>query len=230
MTDLKKIDWVKWFIIALGVWFVIYPQPYKALVTLLVLLPLSTIIIHGVIGRRPSISTLLDGVLDNKSSFSPITHALCAMIPLGFRVFMDYDPENMLVMIGIGLASTFASYLLVLSTHKHADKHDDSAGLNYVIIGALLLFSSSTSMFAINCVYDNTEPHQYQVKVVDKYSSRASSKSGADYNLKVTSWKKHSEILTIEVPSEKYNSVEKGDEVKVHVRDGLFGVGWYYIE
>ena len=57
MTALKKIDWVKWFIVVLGVWLFIYPHPYKVLVTLLVVVPLITLIIHGVIGSRPSIST-----------------------------------------------------------------------------------------------------------------------------------------------------------------------------
>ncbi|NOS56514.1 MAG: hypothetical protein HOP37_09705 [Cyclobacteriaceae bacterium] len=230
MENLKRIDWVKWLIITLGVWLIIYPHPYKALVTILVIVPMITLFIHGIVGNRPSISALFDGVLDNKSSFSPITHFCCSFILLGFRVFMDYDPENMFVMMGVGLVSAFIPCLILLSTHKLADKKDEMAGLNYVLLGLMLLFYPPTSMFAINCVYDNTEPHTYQVKVIDKDKSRSSSKSGGDYYLKVTSWTHNSEPISIEVSSDKYSDVEEGDTVIVHARDGLFGVGWYYIE
>jgi hypothetical protein len=230
MENLKRIDWVKWVIITVGVWLIIYPHPYKALVTILVIAPMITLIIHGIVGNRPSISVLFDGVLDNKSSFSPITHFCWSFVLLGFRVFMDYDPENMFVMMGVGLVSAFIPCLLLLSTHRLADKKDEMAGSNYVLVGVMLLFYSPTSMFAINCVYDNTEPHKYQVKVIDKHSSRSSSKSGGDYHLKVTSWTHNSESISIEVSSDKYSDVEEGDTVIVHARDGLFGVGWYYIE
>jgi hypothetical protein len=230
MENLKRIDWVKWFIIALGAWLIIYPHPYKALVTLLVIVPLITLIIHGIIGKRPSITALIDDALSNKSSFSPITHLFCSSLLLGFSVFMDYESENMFVMMGVGLLATLVMSLLVLLTCKLEEMKDDLAGINYMIFGVTLLFYSPTAMFAINCVYDNTEPHTYQVKVIDKSSTGGLSKAGKDYHLKVTSWNNNTEPINIEVSLGKFHDVKAGDVVKVHVRDGLFGVGWYYIE
>jgi hypothetical protein len=143
---------------------------------------------------------------------------------------MDYDPENMFVLIGIGLLSAFIPCMLLLLTHKLADKNDEMAGLNYVLLGVILLFYAPTSMFAINCVYDNTEPHVYPVMVIDKDKSRSSSKSGGDYYLRVTPWTDQSEPISIEVSANTYSNVDKGDSVIVYTRDGLLGVGWYYIE
>ncbi len=230
MEYLKRIDWVKWFIIVLGALLIFYPSPYRVLVTLLVITPMITLIIHGIIGKRPSISTLFDGVLNNESSFSPVIHLVFSTVLLGFRIFLDYDPESMFVVMGVGLVSTFISSIFLLLTHKLADRKDDMAGLNYTLLGLLLLFYSTTSMFAINCVYDNSEPHKYQVKVIDKDKTRSSGKSSGDYHLKVTSWSHHSEPVSVEVSSDKYGEVEVGDTVIVHARDGLFGVGWYYVE
>jgi hypothetical protein len=227
MTFLKKIDWVKWFIIVLGVWLFIYQHPYKILVTLLVIVPLITLIIHGVIGSRPGISTLFNGVLNNKSTFSPVTHIGIATMALGYRVFTDYDAENTFKLLGVGLVATFALILLLFATHKLAVSKDDS--FNFIFFAPLLLFYAPTSMFAINCVHDNTEPHVYQVKVVDKSSSK-SSRSDGTHHVKVTSWIPNAEPVGIEVSLDTYHDVEEGDLVNVHVRDGLFGVGWYYVE
>jgi hypothetical protein len=230
MENLKKIDWFKWLIITLGVWLIIYPHPYTALVTLLVFVPLITLSIHGIIGRRPSISTLFNGVLNNQSCFSPVTHLFCSFFLIAIRVFIDYDTENLLVFMSVGLLSTIVLVILLFLTHKLADKEDDTAAPNYVILGLLLLFYSPTSMFAINCVYDNSEPKTYQVRVIGKTKSSIRSKGGSDYHLKVTSWTNDIDPVSIEVPSDKYYDVEEGDDVKVQVRNGLFGVGWYYIE
>jgi multisubunit Na+/H+ antiporter MnhG subunit len=226
MQELKKIDWVKWIIIALGAWLLVYPKPYKVLVTLLVVIPLITLIIHGVIGRRPTVSSLFDGLLDNQSSFSPVAHLTIAMVLLGFRVFIDYDPESMLRLLGVGLVSTFALCLLLLATHKIVTKEDDLS--HFVMLSFLLLFFAPTSMFAINCVYHNTQPQVHQVKVLEKY--RPTSKPDADYYLKVASWLPDSEPVSIEVSLDKYYNAKEGDLVNVHVGEGLFRVGWYYIE
>ncbi len=223
-----KIDWTKWLLIVLGIWLFLYPHPYKFLVTLLVVIPLITLIIHGAIGKRPRVSTLFEGISDNQSTFSPVTHLLCSTLALGFRIFLDYDPENMFVMLGIGALAIIPLAALVFVTHKPADPSDKSTTTSYVLLTLLLLFYSPTATFAINCVHDNSEPHVYPVKVISK--SRSSSKGDADLYLDVESWKGDSEPVSIQVPSEKYYAAEEGSLVNVHVRDGLFGIEWWYVE
>ena len=224
--DLKQIDWIKWLIIALGVWLFFYPHPYTILVTTIVAIPLITLIIHGIRGRRPSLATLFDGIMDNKSRFSPLTHALCSTLAIGFRIFLDYDPENMFEMMGVGVLAILPLTLLLFITHKPVDKNDEPATY-YVLLALLLLFYTPTSTFAINCLHDNTEPHVYNVKVVSK--SKSSSKSDADLYIDVASWTNHPDPVSIQVSPDKYYDVEEGDLVNVHVRDGLFGIGWWYV-
>jgi|JI9StandDraft_1071089.scaffolds.fasta_scaffold165394_2 hypothetical protein len=226
ISNLKKIDWVKWIIIILGAWLLIYPKPYKVLVTLLVSIPLITLIIHGIMGKRPGISTLFQGLLNGASNFSPMTHMCFATILLGFRVFMDYDSESMLVFIGVGLVATLLLSLLLLSTHKPEGTEDDS--FHFSILALLFLFYAPTAMFGANCVYDNTESQLSQVKVIEKF--RPTSSIDADYYLKVSSWSVNPEPIDIEVSFDKYHNAKEGDIVDVHVGKGLFGVGWYRVE
>lgn len=225
MEKLKTIDWVKWIIAGLGVWLFVYPIPYNLLATLLVVIPLLTLVAHGVAAGRPGISTLFDGVMNNQSRFSPITHMIFAAVPLGFRIFRDYDPAHMGTVVLAGLAAALVVFLLVVATHRVAEPKKEP--MNFFILGFVLLVYAPASMFTVNCLYDNHPPTRHQVDVLEKY--RPSSKADADYYLRVSSWDTGSEPVSIEVNPEQYHQSNAGDRVDIYVGEGLFRVGWYRV-
>lgn len=228
MKSILKIDWILLMIGALAIWITVYPYPLEFLTGGLIVLPIISILIHGMRGR-PSLSVLVENFFDKKSfKSSPLGHLALAGVALGYRVFESYEPDSFSKIIISGSAATLMMAALLFATHKQANLKEGLGGISYFLIFLVLLFYSPTAMFAINCVYDYTSPNVYEVTVVD--TGRRTTQSGQTYTVKVTPWGDRTEPERVEVTPELYFDSEDGDKLNIKEKPGVFHVPWFYVE
>lgn len=96
-------------------------------------------------------------------------------------------------------------------------------------MAALLIFFFAYGYGAIvttNCIYDKSEPGNYQVQVLEK---RINEGKKVTYYLKVTPWAIRTEPNEVEVSEQLYDQKEIGDSVNVIVKSGSLVVPWFTV-
>jgi hypothetical protein len=78
----------------------------------------------------------------------------------------------------------------------------------------------------LNGILDRSAPSVYQAQVNAK---RICSGRHTSYNLKLSQWGPRKESKEVDVGKSVYNKHEVGDIVGVIVREGRFGIPWYYV-
>ena len=86
---------------------------------------------------------------------------------------------------------------------------------------------SYAGTYAANCTYDYSEPQVYQTPVLNKYISRGKTKH---YLIEVAPWGHHYDTETIGVSGSQYDEISIGKTVSIDLKEGLFGIQWYYME
>ena len=80
---------------------------------------------------------------------------------------------------------------------------------------------------AVNTDFDFSEPQEYRVKILDKWSSSGRSRS---YYVDVTPWGGRGEEETIEISYPEYRDAEIGETAYIYEKEGFLKMEWYYIE
>lgn len=203
-------------------WFIILPFPYEVLLLILVALPFIGIAVNGI--EEPSITSLVS-IRKNKT----IDIADFIVLPtwtIMARVFFDYriDSYSALAVSGSVLFGMIA--LAVLFTHslKLSANFPRNVAVILLLIGNLALYSYST-VVALNCRFDYSEPLKYSVTVIDKSIIRI--RRAEICYLKIRPWGPHKEVEDIRVDYYQYRDVEIGGQITIIYYEGLFGIRWY---
>jgi len=211
------INWPSYVICGL---LIFYPKPYLLLMTLAVLWPLLAI-------AALKSNTLIRFDEEKNSPYPGIT--LGFIMPFaGFGVRLIRD-LSLLSFDNIWLPTCglFVILLLILlpgnrSLNFSSGKKTTASVLLMLFVFLYCLAASA----AVNCLYDNATPTEYQVKVVNKNISRGKSTS---YNLVLEKWGTQTEGEQEMVSSDKYNNTQIGDKVTVACRPGILGAPWYTV-
>lgn len=226
MAKLFNIDWILWIILLLGAWLILYPHPYELLVGSLVTLPILSMIFHSRKGRPP-LDLLTHDLFANKTSASPLGHLIAAILVLGYGVFPKYEIESFSsLLVPNAIAFGLMLILIMVTRNPLNDKKDDFRVWRYTFIALSLLAFGFVSTFAINCVFDSSEPEVFDVAVMDVSSPTSNSRSTF---IQVTQWGDYAEPMKIEVGLDQYGDMEIGMPVKVNLKKGLFNIQWYYV-
>lgn len=82
------------------------------------------------------------------------------------------------------------------------------------------------AILAVNCVYDNSEPHQYQAEVLNKSITRGKSTS---YNFTISTWGPQKTYDDITVSSALYERIEVAQHVNVYLYKGKLQIPWFVV-
>lgn len=225
-----KLNWLEYLTIGLGLWFLIYPEPYEILFIILLFIPILGLILNGLTGR-PSIASLvkISKNDEGKDKYDVADFIDFAGWVLFLRVLIDYEFESfksILIPCTIG----FIIMLIVLfSTHKQIESSNKSKIWIYFSLILNVFVFSYAGTYGVNCIFDNSKPIIYDARVVSK-SISTSSKGRKTYYLEVTPWGHHFDKEEISVPERKYCKINIGEKVKIDLKKGLFNIPWYYIE
>lgn len=223
-----KLDWLEWITMGLGIWFFIYPVPYKPLFVVLMVIPILGMVLNGLKGR-PSIASLVEITQkDGEDKYDVADFIDFAAIAILVRVLKDFEFESFYSLILPGTIGFVLVLIILMATHRlavHTTKN------KFWIYGSLFLnvfLYSYAGTYGINCVFDESAPKVYDVQVIDKRISKG--RRHTAYYLKVTPWGHHHDPENVSVSRSQYDETQIGETVKLDLKEGLFDIPWYFIE
>jgi hypothetical protein len=223
-----KLDWLEWITAGLAIWFLIYPKPYEILLGILLIIPILGIIING--WQKPSMASLVEISKDTDGSdkYDVADFIDIAAWVILLRVLIDYEFDNYTSMIIPGTVATIIILLILFLTHKLISETTKSKWWIYTSIIFCVSVYSYAGTYAANCTYDYSKPTIFSTEVLGKRISRG--KKHTSYYIKVAPWGHHLDEEEIKVASEQYDELDKGDDIHIDLKKGLFNIPWYYIE
>jgi hypothetical protein len=222
-----KLDWLEWLAIVLSVWFFIFPRPYMFLFIAMLVLPLLGVLLNGI--GRPSIASLVEITKDDDGDekYDVADFIDVPAIVLMVRVLIDFEFESYYSMIIPAIMACLLMIVLLGATHKLIDQATKSKTWIYLSLIVNICLYSVAATYGANCVFDTSDADVYHAEVVDKRISK--SRKNTTYYIKVTPWGHHYDKEEIRVPYSQFNSIEPGETIAIELKEGLFGIPWYYI-
>ena len=171
------------------------------------------------------------GIYKNKGSafIGLIILSLGSFVIAGFTRSLNYP---FLLWIICGVLSSVLLYFIIQSREFESKEINIESLKRYRFIPAYfaLFFIFLFNIILItNTIYDNSEPKKYAVKITEKKHDY-DRKKYEYFHLEIEKWHNDFEEKYIVVGEEKYNSLNKGDNVVFLVKKGLFGISWYSLE
>lgn len=234
----RDTPWVLGVAAVLSAWFVIFREPYGILFAALVLLPVVVMVWRGA-GIKPYTTTIVndnynggavarDGMLGRL--FAPIVGVagwlLWPATALAIRILLDFDTENFNRSLIVWAGTMVIMLVLLFATHQWPRQGTAKRTTQNVALFLVLAVYAWGAGVGLNCIGDISPGEVLRVAVIDKHKSK--SPKSEDYLLTVQGWG-NKPYRKFDVSQSFYDSVEQGGEVTLHLRKGLFGIGWVYI-
>ena len=214
---LHKLNWLEWIAIGLSMWFLFYPKPYNFLLISLLLLPFIGMFLNGL--NKPSIASLVEIDRDSKNEYDVADFIDIPAWVITVRALLDYELDSFLSLIIIGSVAFIAVLLFLFATHKQIENSNTDKIFIY----------SYSSITAINCSFDTSNPIIYETKIIDKHISKGR-RGRRTYYVKVQPWGHHYDSENMKVSSSEYENYLINESVKIDYKEGLLGIPWYYLE
>jgi hypothetical protein len=226
---LHKLDWLEWITIGLAIWFVLFPNPYKVLLGVLLVVPIIGLVLNGL--HRPSMATLVEISADKNGDdkYDVADFIDIAAYAILLRALIDYEFESFYSLIIPGTIAFSIILIILFLTHKLIENTTRNKWWIYSSLIFNVSLYSYAGTYAANCTYDNSTPKVFETKVLDKHIEK-SSKGRRSYHITVAPWGHHFDKEEMSVGSSLYSEINIGENIKIDYKKGLFNIPWYYIE
>jgi hypothetical protein len=232
-----RLDWLEGLALVLGICFLVLPKPYNLpwtvlytlLFTVLLVLPVVGLVLNGRTGR-PSIASLVR--ISYKYGWErydvadfidfPALAILC-------RVWMDFEFEGFYSLLIPGTVAVVLMLVLLFATHRPTRQSLTRRLWIYGSLAFNILLYSYSAAYGMNCVYDYSQPRVYEARVISKHVE-TSGKGFDRYCVRIAPWGHHHDPETLTVSMFQYDGIREGQTVKMDLKQGLFGIPWYYLE
>lgn len=225
--------WYKWLVLIAGLWFLFYPKPYILLFTILLVIPLITVLVNGF--KNSSFMTWyrLEEKADGKYAYDIGNVFNFVTWFVAFRVWTDFYFEDKALFFypaGIILIMFILYCALPIESgsrrfrSRRVWKPKFWLSLMLLLNAALYFF---TVVYGVNCLFDDSKPVVYNVKVADTYVR--SGKGGRSYYLDLRPWGNFTKVNRMRVKKDLYYEIKAGDTIQVNYQKGLLNIPWYYI-
>jgi hypothetical protein len=201
----------------LFVWTIFKPEPYQILIWTLLLYPLLALLFV----RFFQGALTLDG---KEQSLIPNV-GLAFILPcilLALRAALDYSilewNQFWLPFAIFGFSLFFLTLLLAKDTRKRV-----------ITMIAPLLFCAVYGYAAVinlNGILDKSNPSIYKAKIMDK---KISGSKRTEYIFKLAPWGRGSEEEEVDVGKTTYSNHGIGENADIIVKNGTFGIPWFYV-
>lgn len=225
---LHKLDWLEWLTICIAAWFFIYPKPYNLLLTLLLAIPIIGLLLNGL--HKPSMASLVEISVDKDGDdkYDVADFIDIAAWVILIRVLKDYEFESFYSLIIPGTISCIVVLTILFLTHKLISTTTRNKWWIYSSLIFNVSLYSYAGTYAANCSYDFSTPTVYKSEVLNKTISRG--RRSTTYRVEVAPWGHHYDKERISVSSKQFSELEVGDTINIDLKEGLFGIAWYFIE
>jgi hypothetical protein len=226
-VEIHKLDLLEKIALVLGLWFLIFPRPYKELLTILLFIPLLGLILNGLKGRPSFASLFRITTKDDKTQLDLADFIDFPPWVLLLRIFLDFEFDAYKSMVIPGLIACLLVIGFLFITHRGIGQGAEYRKDMYVLAIVNIAVFAIAGALAINCVYDNKPSEQHYTTVISKHVSKG--RRSTTYRVKVQPWGHHYDTESIHIDATQYYSLEKGDTVQIDLHKGLLGIPWYHI-
>lgn len=225
----KKLVWLEWIAWGVSLWFIFYPDPYKILLVILLLLPIIGMLLNS--KNEPSICSLvtINNDKNAKRKYDLVDFIDIPAWAILLRFLLDFEIDSYSLLFIFGTISLLFVILVLFFTHKLIRDSSKNKSWPYLIIVFNIFVYSYGATGAINCAFDTSSPIVYETEVIDKRISRGS-KGRKTYYVEVNPWGHHLDSESISVTQNQYEKIENGETVHIDYKKGFLGIPWYYIE
>lgn len=199
------------------VWAFLYPEPYAALIWLLLCLPFAAI---AAAAPFPGLIRFSGPPKGAYPILSPVIGT--AALGLALRAMMDRDIlewGRFWTPFAIVSALLFASVLFRFPETRSKPRD----GLFLLLFSALYGYGAT---IGYNCVQDRSPFREYRAEVEAK---RVSHGKHTSYYLTLSPWGPRTVPEEVSVASEIYDRVGRNDSVSVWMRSGALGIPWFTV-
>jgi hypothetical protein len=196
--------------LCLGVWFLGYPHPYDLCLGVILLAPWVALYFM----RRSK------GISFGALVCFPVGMAAIA----AYRTYdlYEFSISALWTLAGATVGVMFLAWLFV---QKAIDEEAERL-VALLGIAFLAIAYSYGAMINTNCHYDRSEAGIWPVQVMTKRKTHG---SRDHYYITISPWGKYANQQEKAVDDTLYNSVNPGDSIKVCLKEGKWGVSWYYL-
>jgi hypothetical protein len=214
----KILNWTGGLV---GIWTLLWPQPYEYAILASIITPLISIVTFKFFRGLIRIDQ------KNNSSYPSIFWSLFGpCLAICIRVLLDYnifDYHNIwFPSIGITVGLMF----LLISGNNEFNFKQPMQFLNLLGIALFIFAYSYGSVVSLNCQYDKSEPEIFSAKITNK---RVSSGKTTTYHFELEQWGPQEETDEVNVSKELYDRLNKNDSVYVFLKKGKFEIPWLIV-
>jgi len=198
-------------------WTIFKPHPYQYAIWTCIILPL---LVLGFVRGFHGVLSFED---DRKKSALPNIFAAFLMpgFGLAIRAIADFNILDW-AKFWIPFACIFLSFYLLTLLMTRGIRGKVGTAIALILFCA---FYGYGAVVCLNGILDKSSPSVYKAQVVGK---RVSTGKHTSYNLKLSPWGPRKEEKEVDVAKSVYGKHEIGDYVRVIVRQGRFGIPWFY--
>ena len=167
---------------------------------------------------------------DNLWAYPSLTTTM--LMPLLGTMVRHFDDYNIFSYTYAWIASSIliipALMVYVITNRKEIQKSWAKV-LGVIFLGGLYFIGVMTQVSMLNCLFDRSDPHIFQVEVLDKEID--DSGDYTDYELYIQPWTDSpDEEVTVKVSKSMYQKIQIGDFVNIHEKEGLLNIPWFYVK
>jgi hypothetical protein len=217
----KRSKTLNWAGGVVAIWTIFFPVPYEAAIVATLVVPLLCILSSKYSGG-------LIRLQEEKGSAYPSVFSglFFPSLAIGLRAVLDYN----ILQYGnawkgaLLVAAGLMTFLLVRSK-EFLFRSPKKYGIVF-FFAVLSLIYGFGAVVTVNCTWDRAAPTVYHAQVTEK---RVSSGKTTTYYATLTPWGPQADVDDVAVSKEMYNRLQKGDDVRVYFRRGLFSIPWFFI-
>jgi hypothetical protein len=199
----------------LGLWLMIYPEPYILAVILNIVLPIVGIYFYIRFNKFVEFD-------EKKQSNNPNVSTIIFMpsLALALRAIMDF---NLFYKFQLWLYIIVITLIILVVILLNTEEYKTKKWLPIPI--AIFIFSYVFGIIVLsNCLLDQSIPTRYTSYVREKHISRGKSTS---YYLTVDPWGPVLTTEDVEVSQHLYENVEKQENLYLYLKKGFLGIEWF---
>ncbi len=202
---------------ATALWGLFYPNPYKIIMWILILLPIISVILiyfkKGVIKideiKNSPYPTTANGFIVSGGS-------------LALRAIMDFNILAWNTILVPVISITVVFYLAIFLVATDIRK-------KVITVVSIMLFCGVYGFgtaIILNGIMDSSSPKNFEAEIRDKHISSGKSMS---YYLKLSPWGPQKNVEDVRVSKNRYDQYKINDKVLIQLSKGALNIPWYTI-
>ncbi|WP_184548984.1 hypothetical protein [Mucilaginibacter sp. FT3.2] len=220
----RLCNYVNYTGIAIAIWVVVYPFPYRCAILTGLIYPLLVI---GLFYAKRHILTFNSTISGEGHVYPNLTYGLIApACALALKAMFSWDLLSYIAVIWPALVIGTVLFSLFAFILNDANIKTRSNEFTRVHIGFFIFVYSCAATIIINCEFDNAAPQVYKTTVTDR---RYTTGKGATHYVTIDKCGPLLQPTEVTVGESFYQQASPGKTINVNAQPGLLHIPWFYL-